>query len=372
MPLRFSYLSVTRRLFLIALLAAVFLPPAPTAADPRFAPLSKRGVVAIVRHARATGTGDPASFTLDDCATQRNLHSQGRKQAREIGAAIRAAVATVHWALTCRWCRCRDTASLLDLGPVEDLPALNCFSGTATPAPCRRSTWPGREHRTRIRGHALAERTEDKHGIVGRQNVHQTEPQMPRRISSSQYRSKLRQAQSKLKQAQNKQRQAVNKFNQGVRTYNSKVRTHNARVRANRDRLRRELQKLAREASQPRYVTFRTSVQTVQRSYAVLERRADANLYDDRFNLFLDLSEREAANSVSVINALQGEEPETPQDEEPASSQIDHVLVDLPPDIRDRWLGALYALNPKNPDAARHFCTSAPRAPHGDTGTTRQ
>ena len=182
---------------------------------------------------------------------------------------------------------------------------------------------------------------------------------MPRRISSSQYRSKLRQAQSKLKQAQNRQRQAVNKFNQAVRTYNSKVRTHNARVRANRNRLRRELQKLARAASQPRYVTFRTSVQTVQRSYAVLEQRADANLYDDRFNLFLDLSEREAANSVSVINALQGEEPKTPQDEEPASSQIDHVLVDLPPDIRDRWLGALYALNPKNPDAARHFCTSA-------------
>ena len=182
---------------------------------------------------------------------------------------------------------------------------------------------------------------------------------MPRRISSSQYRSKLRQAQSKLRQAQNKQRQAVNKFNQAVRTYNSKVRTHNARVRANRDRLRRELQKLARAAAQPQYVTFRTSVQTVHSAYAVLERRADANLYDDRFKLFLDLSEREAANSVSVINALQGEEPETPQNEEPASSQIDHVLIDLPPDIRDRWLGALYALNPNNPDAARHFCTSA-------------
>ena len=182
---------------------------------------------------------------------------------------------------------------------------------------------------------------------------------MPRRISSSQYRSKLRQAQSKLKQAQNKQRQAVNKINQAVRTYNSKVRTHNARVRANRDRLRRELQRLGRAASQPRYVTFRTSVQTVQRSYDTLERRADANLYDDRFNLFLDLSEREAANSVSVINALQGEEPETPQHDESASSEIDQVLIDLSPDIRDRWHGALYALNPRNPDAARHFCTSA-------------
>ena len=182
---------------------------------------------------------------------------------------------------------------------------------------------------------------------------------MPRRISSSQYRSKLRQAQSKLRQAQGKQRQAVNKFNQAVRTYNSNVRTHNARVRANRDRLRRELQKLARVTAQPQYVTFRTSVQTVHRAYAVLEQRADANLYDDRFNPFLDLSEREAANSVSVINALEGEEPESQQNEESSPSKIDNVLIDLPPDIRDRWLGALYALNPNNPDAARHFCTSA-------------
>ncbi len=182
---------------------------------------------------------------------------------------------------------------------------------------------------------------------------------MPRQFSSSQYRSKLRQAQSKFRQAQNRQRQAVNKFNQAVRAYNSKVRTHNARVRANRDRLRRELQKLARATAPPQYVTFRTSVQTVHHAYAVLQQREDANLYDDRFNPFLDLSEREAANSVSVINALQGEEPETPQNEEPTSSQIDHVLIDLPSDIRDRWLGALYALNPNNPDAARHFCTSA-------------
>ena len=182
---------------------------------------------------------------------------------------------------------------------------------------------------------------------------------MPRRISPAQYRSKLRQVQSKLRQAENKQRQAISKINQAVRTYNSKVRTHNARVRANRDRLRRELQKLSHAAAQPRYVTFRSSVRSVHQAYSVLQRREDANLYDDRFNLFLDLSEREAANSVGVINALQGHEPETPPKENPASSQIDDVLIDLPPDIRDRWLGALYALNPKNPDAARHFCTSA-------------
>jgi hypothetical protein len=182
---------------------------------------------------------------------------------------------------------------------------------------------------------------------------------MARRISSSQLRSKLSQAQSKIRQAQSKHRQAVNKFNQEVRTYNSKARSHNARVRANRERLKRELQKLARTASRPQYVTFRTSVETVQRSYTTLEGRADADLYDERYDRFLDLSEREAANSVSVMNALEGETPENETDDEPPTSEIDHILGAISQDVHDRWHGALYSLSPKNPEAARHFCTSA-------------
>ena len=116
-----------RLLLALAFMAALFLPPARTSADARFARLSEPGIVTIVRHAHAPGTGDSASFTLDDCATQRNLDARGRKQAREIGAAIRAAGTTVDRVLTSQWCRCRDTARLLDLGPVEDLPALNSF-----------------------------------------------------------------------------------------------------------------------------------------------------------------------------------------------------------------------------------------------------
>ena len=34
---------------------------------------------------------------------------------------------TVDRVLTSQWCRCRDTARFLDLGPAEDLPALNSF-----------------------------------------------------------------------------------------------------------------------------------------------------------------------------------------------------------------------------------------------------
>jgi len=125
--LRIFRLPMTRLLLLPAFLAVFCLLPAPADADARFARLSEASIVAIVRHALAPGSGDPASFTLDDCATQRNLDARGREQARAIGAAIGAAGPIVDRVLTSQWCRCRDTAELLGLGPVEELPALNSF-----------------------------------------------------------------------------------------------------------------------------------------------------------------------------------------------------------------------------------------------------
>jgi len=51
--------------------------------------LRQPGVVAIMRHALAPGTGDPANFRLGDCSTQRNLDETGQDQARQIGEALR-------------------------------------------------------------------------------------------------------------------------------------------------------------------------------------------------------------------------------------------------------------------------------------------
>jgi phosphohistidine phosphatase SixA len=82
---------------------------------------------AIMRHAIAPGTGDPANFTLGDCATQRNLNDSGRAQARAIGAAVRAAGIEVDRVLTSQWCRSAETARLLGLGAVSEEPALNSF-----------------------------------------------------------------------------------------------------------------------------------------------------------------------------------------------------------------------------------------------------
>ena len=41
--------------------------------------------VVFMRHALAPGFGDPATFQIDECSTQRNLDEAGRRQAREIG-----------------------------------------------------------------------------------------------------------------------------------------------------------------------------------------------------------------------------------------------------------------------------------------------
>ena len=193
---------------------------------------------------------------------------------------------------------------------------------------------------------------------------------MVRRVTPSQYRSMVRQAQSKQKQAIDKYNRGVrahnqkvkttiNKINQEVNQYKSEVRKYNARVRANQARLRHELNKLQQAASRPRYVTLKTSFESVYSSYARLEANAESSRYGENYNEILDLSEREAANSASVFNAILGNPEELDSTEKVQSSALDHILAEISTDLLNRWHGALFALNPGNPDAARHFCTSA-------------
>jgi phosphohistidine phosphatase SixA len=82
---------------------------------------------ALIRHALAPGTGDPAGFRIDDCGTQRNLSAEGREQARALGDRLRAEGIAAARIYSSQWCRCLETARLLDLGEVTELPALNSF-----------------------------------------------------------------------------------------------------------------------------------------------------------------------------------------------------------------------------------------------------
>ncbi|WP_404426779.1 histidine phosphatase family protein [Thalassospira australica] len=88
---------------------------------------SQPGVHAMMRHAIAPGTGDPANFVIGDCETQRNLDDTGRNQARATGERMREMGISLDFILSSQWCRCLETANLLGLGPVTGEPALNSF-----------------------------------------------------------------------------------------------------------------------------------------------------------------------------------------------------------------------------------------------------
>jgi len=94
--------------------------------DP-LAELAQPGRVLLLRHAHAPGVGDPPHFKLHDCRTQRNLDAAGRKQAAQLGERLRAAGVARAKVYSSQWCRCLETARLLKLGSVSELPALNSF-----------------------------------------------------------------------------------------------------------------------------------------------------------------------------------------------------------------------------------------------------
>jgi len=110
----------------LLLLLLMFSQPA-LSSDQVWQALQSGGVVALVRHARAPGTGDPANFQLGDCSTQRNLSEEGQRQAREIGEQFRRRQVPIEQVLSSRWCRALDTARLAFGNLVQPEPSLDSF-----------------------------------------------------------------------------------------------------------------------------------------------------------------------------------------------------------------------------------------------------
>lgn len=197
---------------------------------------------------------------------------------------------------------------------------------------------------------------------------------MARRMSASQLKSKFRQIQNKQQQAINKynqavrnynqnRNQAISKFNSSIDNYNNAVRNHNNKVRNNRTRIKNELAKLqSSTSSSTRHITYTTSVQSLHQSYEELKRTSNVTYSQDSFhNQILELSEQENANSLETMNILLGDVENSSEDseEELRMSKILDELQKLSEDLDARWKGAVFSLSSQNPDAARHFCTSA-------------
>ena len=83
--------------------------------------------VLLMRHADAPGYGDPKNYQISQCSTQRNLGDLGRKQAKAIGDWISKQGIQQAKVYSSPWCRCVDTATLLNKGEVKKELALGSF-----------------------------------------------------------------------------------------------------------------------------------------------------------------------------------------------------------------------------------------------------
>ena len=187
---------------------------------------------------------------------------------------------------------------------------------------------------------------------------------MARRVTPSQIRSRLRQVQTRQRQSIQKFNSEIRRYNNAVRqrdnqikrsidAYNRDVRAYNSRVRSNHARLQSALRRLSRQTVTVRYVSLHESVSALSASYEQLN-NSDADPF------LSDLAEQDTANSVAVLNNLLGDTNYAEvSDSELTSTKIAESLSSVSTDLNSRWSGAIFALNPRNPDAARHFCISA-------------
>ena len=125
-------MNVYRRLFGLGLMFLMLMPVSGLSADtpqePVRAALAQTGAnVVFMRHALAPGYGDPDNFQIEDCNTQRNLDEAGRRQAEAIGRYFREHQITFTAILSSRWCRCTQTAELLNYGNWSEFDGLNSF-----------------------------------------------------------------------------------------------------------------------------------------------------------------------------------------------------------------------------------------------------
>lgn len=183
---------------------------------------------------------------------------------------------------------------------------------------------------------------------------------MAKKFNASQFKSQIRRIQSQQNQALRKLDTAVRKYNsemkKQVNAYNKFVREYNASVRHNRQIIEREARKL-NSYSNGQMSSYRMSVSTMQQWYhSVNQVYGEGVEITPAQNHILNLIEEEQATSLITANAVENDSaPEVDTQNIELGNKLQIISIDL----HNRWKGAIFALNPENPDASRHFCTSA-------------
>lgn len=178
---------------------------------------------------------------------------------------------------------------------------------------------------------------------------------------------------SKLRQAINNYKSAVNKYNNAVRNYNTKrrqavdnynraVRKYNSDQAVRRQKLNAAINRLNNTSHTSSYTTtyvLKRSSLILSRSYTALESYTNSRDFEDNTDILIDYPEQETNNSIVLYNALSGiQDGENLPVETLQRTVIEDALYGISEELGKRWQGALYSLNPSNPDATRHFCTS--------------
>lgn len=166
------------------------------------------------------------------------------------------------------------------------------------------------------------------------------------KINMSQFKSQMNKIQRESKRAQQQLKNSINDYNRAVRQYNSDVRKH-------RNKIQTELNKMKSNCFVKSY--YYISTKSVHETYTEV-----SNLYENGYidEEIFNAIERENANNLELSNVVLNNEDVENSDIEINESKISSKLIKISSDLDDRWKGALFSLNPNNPEAARHFCTS--------------
>lgn len=170
---------------------------------------------------------------------------------------------------------------------------------------------------------------------------------MAKSFNMSQFRSQMNKIQREAKKAENQFKQSVNNYNRAVRQYNTDVR--NAK-----NKIQRELNKMG-SINYTVKTNYYISTKVVHDTYTKVSDFYNKGYIDD--NLF-NAIENEDANNLELSNVVLNNYEVENYDIELDESNISAKLIKISEDLDCRWRGALFSLNPNNPEAARHFCTS--------------
>ena len=175
---------------------------------------------------------------------------------------------------------------------------------------------------------------------------------MAKGFNMSSFNSKMHQIQRKVEREINSELNKVTrKFESDV---NREIRKYNSQIRKNQQIVSRELSKLKSHSTIRS--TYTISLDAMHQHYIAIGNSYDDDYVTPQQKYIFDLIEQEQANGIITANAIQNNE--FPYDDT-SDIEIGDKLASVSEDLNNRWKGAVYALNPINPDASRHFCTSA-------------